>query len=95
MLPMDLVSGQNSSGLDGNRQNKMASRICLGVASPFFGLWAMYRVEPIRGATRGVLHDLNLLLSATTTIIILWVFLRFILSITVVAIHRFVRPQLV
>ena len=52
-LPMELVSVPNSSGVDRNRRNKMASRICLGVASQFFGLWAMYRVEPIRGATRG------------------------------------------
>ena len=62
-LPIALVSGPNSSGVDGNRRNKMASRICLGVASPFFGLWAMYRVEPIRGATREVSHDLNSLYS--------------------------------
>ena len=52
-LLMALVSGPNSFGVDRNPQNKMTSRICLGVASPFFGLWAMYRVEPIRGATKG------------------------------------------
>ena len=52
-LPMAVVSGPNSSGVDRNCQNKMTSRNCLGVASPFFGLWAMYRVEPIRGATKG------------------------------------------
>ena len=92
---MALVSGPNSSGVDRNRRNKMTSRICLGVASPFFGLWAMYRVEPIRGATRGVLHDLNPLLAATTAIVRLWVLLRFILSRTVVAVHRFVKPQIV
>ena len=89
------VSGPNSFGVDRNPQNKMISRICLGVASPFFGLWAMYRVEPIRGATRRVLHDLNPLLAAATDIIRLLVWLRFILSRTVVAVHRFVKPQLV
>ena len=73
----------------------MASRICLGVASPFFGLWAMYRVESIRGATRGVLHDLNPLLAAAAAIVRLGVLLRFILSRTVVAVHWFVRSQLV
>ena len=52
-LLMAPVSGPIYSGVDGNRRNKMTSRIYLGVASPFFGLWAMYRVEPIRGATRG------------------------------------------
>ena len=53
ILPMALVSDPNSSRVGRNRRNKMTSRICLGVASPFFGHWAMYRVEPIRGATRG------------------------------------------
>ena len=73
----------------------MMPRIYLGVASPFFGLRAMYRVEPIRGATRGVLHDLNPLLAVAADIVRLWVLLRFILSRTVVAVHRFVKPQLV
>ena len=73
-LPIALVSGPNSSGVDGNRRNKMASRICLGVASPFFGFWAMYRVESIRGAIREVLHDLNPLLAAVAAIIRLWGF---------------------
>ena len=73
----------------------MTSRICLGVASPFFGVWAMYRVEPIRGATRGVSHDLNSLYSVAAALVRVWVLLRFILSRTVVAVHRFVRPQLV
>ena len=72
----------------------MTSRIYLGVASPFFGLWAMYRVEPIRGATRGVSHDLNSLYSVATTLVRVWVLLRFILSRTIVTVHQFVRPQL-
>ena len=38
ILPMAPVSGPNSFGVDRNPQNKMTSRICLGVASPFFGL---------------------------------------------------------
>ena len=73
---MAQVSGPNSSGVDRNRRNKMTSIICLGVASPFFGLRAMYRVEPIRGATRGVLHDLNPLLAVAADIVRLWVLLR-------------------
>ena len=73
----------------------MTSRIYFGVASPFFSLWAMYRVESIRGATRGVLHDLNHLLASAATIVRLWVLLRLILSRTVVAVHRFVKPQIV
>ena len=42
-----------------------------------------------------VLHDLNPLLAAAAAIVRLWVLLRFILSRTVVAVHRFVKPQLV
>ena len=42
-----------------------------------------------------VLHDLNPLLAATSTIIRLWFLLRFTLSRIVVAVHRFVKPQLV
>ena len=32
-LPMALVSGSNSSGVDGNRVWKLASRICPGAAT--------------------------------------------------------------
>ena len=45
-FPMPPVSYQNSSGVIGNRQNKRESRICFGAASPVFGLWALYLVEP-------------------------------------------------
>ena len=45
-FPMPLASCQNSSGVIGNRQNKREYRICVGVASPIFGLWALYLVEP-------------------------------------------------
>ena len=43
-LPMALVSGSNSSGVDGNRLWKLASRICSGAASLFLGRWPVYRV---------------------------------------------------
>lgn len=43
-LPMAPVSGSNSSGVNGNRPNKLTSRICLGDATSYFGLWALYRV---------------------------------------------------
>ena len=39
-LPMELVLGLNSFGVDRNRQNNMTSRICQGVAPPSFGLLA-------------------------------------------------------
>ena len=45
-FPMPPASCQNSSGVIGNRQNKRESRICVGAASPIFGLWALYLVEP-------------------------------------------------
>ena len=41
-LPMALVSGPNSTGVDGNRRNKLTSKICLGAATPYFGIWAVY-----------------------------------------------------
>ena len=37
-LPMALVSGPNSLGINGNRRNNMTSRICQGAAPPSFGL---------------------------------------------------------
>ena len=39
-LPMALVSGPNSFGVDRNRQNKWTSRICQFAATPSFGLLA-------------------------------------------------------
>jgi hypothetical protein len=35
---MALVSGPNSSRIDGNCLNKLTSRICSGAATPSFGL---------------------------------------------------------
>jgi hypothetical protein len=37
-LPMELVSGPNSSGVDRNRLHKLTSRICSGAVTPSFGL---------------------------------------------------------
>jgi hypothetical protein len=37
-LPMESVSGPNSSGVDGNRLHKLTSRIFSGAATPSFGL---------------------------------------------------------
>ena len=37
-LPMELVSGPNSLGVNGNPQNNMSSRICQGTAPLSFGL---------------------------------------------------------
>ena len=35
---MELVSGPNSLGADGDRLHKLTSRICSGAATPSFGL---------------------------------------------------------
>ena len=43
-LPMALVSGPNSFGVDENRLRKLMNRICPGAAMLSFGLWALYRV---------------------------------------------------
>ena len=43
-LPMDLVSGTNSSRVDRNRPRNLTSSFCPGVATPSFGLWALYHV---------------------------------------------------
>jgi hypothetical protein len=37
-LPMEPVSGPNSSGVDRNRLHKLIYRICSGAATPSFGL---------------------------------------------------------
>jgi hypothetical protein len=36
-LPMEPVSGPNSSGVNGNRLHKLTSRIYSGAATPYFG----------------------------------------------------------
>ena len=43
-LPMALVSGPNSSGVNGNHPRNLTSRICPGAASLFLGRWSVYRV---------------------------------------------------
>src|SRR6266540_2715087 len=85
-FPMPPVSPQNSIGVNGKRQNKSASRICQGAASPSFG--------PL-GARPGVLHAPNPYLFSSRRHFRVWVLLRFILSSNSVAVHRFVRPHFV
>jgi hypothetical protein len=40
-LPMALVLGLNSFGVDGNRPNKLMSRICPGAATLFAVFWSL------------------------------------------------------
>ena len=42
--PMQVVSRQKLFGIHWNCQNKSASRICLGAASPYLVQWAVYRL---------------------------------------------------
>ena len=91
---MPPASCQNSSGVIGNRQNKTESRICVGAASPIFGLWALYLVEPNQGRVQRVLHDPRVFIFSHHRTIRVRVLLRSILFINSFAVHRFVRPQL-
>jgi hypothetical protein len=50
-LPMGLVSGPNSSGVDGNRLHKLTSRICSGVAPLFWPDGSCIQLESIRDAS--------------------------------------------
>ena len=92
---MALVAGPNSSGVDGNHLRKLTSRIWPGAALLFFCRWSVYRVGAQEGRVQGSLHDPRVLFNSRHHIVRVWVLLKFILSITVVAVHRFVRPQLV
>ena len=91
---MPPASCQNSSGVIGNRQNKTESRICVGAASPIFGLWALYLVEAYQGRVQRVLHDPRVFIYSRRRTIRVRVLLRSILFINSFAVHRFVRPQL-
>ena len=62
---------------------------------PFSVFGPCIELSPLGVQPGGVSHDLNPLLAAAAAIIRLWVLLRFILSRIVVAVHRFVKPQLV
>jgi hypothetical protein len=50
-LPMEPVSGPNSSGVDGNRLHKLTSRICSGAAALFWPDGSCIQLESIRDAS--------------------------------------------
>jgi hypothetical protein len=91
---MALDPSQNSFWVDGNRRNKWTSRICQAAASPSFGplarvsCWCPLELRP------GDLHAPNSFLFSSRHHFRVWVLLRFNLSLNCIAIHRFVRPQL-
>jgi hypothetical protein len=86
------VPPQNSFWVDRNRQNKWTSR---GAASPSFGPLARVLCWSLLGLRPGDLHAPNSFLFSSYHHFRVWVLLRFNLSSNSVAIHRFVRPQLV
>ena len=52
--PTQLVSHQKVFGINGNRRNKSASRICQGAATPSFGpLDHVSCLGPLEGVSRG------------------------------------------
>jgi hypothetical protein len=50
-LPMEPVSGPNSSGVDGNRLHKLTSRSCSGAAPLFWPDGSCIQLESIRDAS--------------------------------------------
>ena len=76
MLPMALVSGPNSSGVDRNHPRNLTSRICPGAATPSFGLWALYRVGAQYGRIQGVLHDPRVFINSSCHTIRVWILLK-------------------
>src|SRR5438876_8145482 len=94
-FPMPPVSPQNSIGVNGKRQNKSASRICQGAASPSFGPLGRVSCWSPLGARPGVLHAPNPYLFSSRRHFRVRVLLRFILSSHSVAFHRIVMPYFV
>jgi hypothetical protein len=59
--PTQVVPHQNLFGINGNRQNKSASRICQGAVSPSFGPFGPCNVSALpRDANRGSWTPLRL-----------------------------------
>jgi hypothetical protein len=75
-LPMELVSGPNSSGVDGNRPHKLTSRICSGAAMPSFGLLGCVSCQGPFGARPGVMHDPRDFISSRHILVRVWVLLK-------------------
>jgi hypothetical protein len=90
-VPMEPVSGLNSSGVDRNHLHKLTSRIYSVAATPSFGPCIV--PWPIRGTSKGSCTTLETILAATTSLL----GFGFCLSYSIKnssPIDRFVRPQL-
>src|SRR5438045_5088995 len=73
-FPMPPVSPQNSIGVNRKHQNKSASRICQGAASPSFGPLGRVSCWSPLGARPGVLHAPNPYLFSSRRHFRVWVF---------------------
>ena len=74
--PIQVVSRQKTFRINRNRQNKSASRICQGAATPSFGpLDHVSCLGPL-GARPGVLHDPRVFINSRRPSIRVWVLLR-------------------
>ena len=72
--PIQVVSHQNLFGINGNRRNNSASRICQGAATPSFGpLDHVSCLGPL-GACPGVLHDPRVFINSHLPSIRVWGF---------------------
>ena len=83
MKPIQVVLRQKLFGINGNRRNKSASRICQGAATPSFGL--LDRVSSLGplGAHPGVLHDPRVFINSRRPSIRVRVLLRLFCQETV------------
>jgi hypothetical protein len=75
-LPMEPVSGPNSSGVDENHLHKLTSRICSGAATPSFGLLGCVSCQGPFGRVQGVLNDPRDYISSRRIIVKVWILLK-------------------
>ena len=73
---IQVVSCQNTYGINGNHRNKSASRICQGAATPSFGPLDHVSSLGLLGARLGVLHDPKVFINSRRPSIRVWVLLR-------------------
>ena len=76
VFPMSLVWGTKSLGVNGNHPNKLMYRICSNAMTLSFVFGPCIILEPIRDASRGVLHELRLLINISLHTIRVWILLK-------------------
>ena len=80
---MQVVSHEKLFEINGNHQNKLASRICQGAATPSFGLLDHVSCLGPLGARPGVLHGPRVFINSRRPSIRVWVLLRLFCQETV------------